>query len=513
LRANAYAAGCIHLMKTINARIAICAGFLLSATGTAVAAHPLWSDLAPGPYDAGFHIVQLEDPSRSWGERRTRPIPMSVWYPAAPASGSPAMPFDDYVVAFSVKPDQYVSRLSDKEKEQLRVDYAARSFGDLPRSKVDELLRTETAAHRDAPPLAGHFPLVIFSTGYRASPLTHTVTFEFLATHGYVVVSLPSLGSSPTGLTFDTHGQDEVARDVQMLVGAAVANENVDASHIAAVGFSFGGGAALLAAMQDQRISAVVSIDGMPGWHHTAPILRRSVSFDVARFRLPMMHIGIQGEPAADWSLIESLVFSERFVYLFRDAEHHDFIAGPVIASRVRGSLTEVQKRTYLTTCDRLLTFLDAFLKGDQNAQQRMRRTEPFAPYVESKLYKAVATPPSEDEFAQMVLQSSSADDAIRLFDDARESAGAPFVSEGMLRLLGDQLLENKRGGDAAKLFAAMSRAYPRSYAWIGLGRALEASGRPSEAADAYRKALATDATDFEARMRLSELAKKTPAR
>jgi Flp pilus assembly protein TadD len=64
-----------------------------------------------------------------------------------------------------------------------------------------------------------------------------------------------------------------------------------------------------------------------------------------------------------------------------------------------------------------------------------------------------------------------------------------------------------------AKLFAAMSRAYPRSYAWIGLGRALAASGRPSEAADACRKALATDATDFEARMRLGELAKKAPTR
>jgi hypothetical protein len=32
-------------------------------------------------------------------------------------------------------------------------------------------------------------------------------------------------------------------------------------------------------------------------------------------------------------------------------------------------------------------------------------------------------------------------------------------------------------------------------------------------AADAHRKALATDATDFEARMRLGELAKKAPTR
>jgi hypothetical protein len=38
-------------------------------------------------------------------------------------------------------------------------------------------------------------------------------------------------------------------------------------------------------------------------------------------------------------------------------------------------------------------------------------------------------------------------------------------------------------------------------------------TAQPSEAADAYRKALATDATDFEARMRLGELAKKAPTR
>ena len=107
---------------------------------------------------------------------------------------------------------------------------------------------------------------------------------------------------------------------------------------------------------------------------------------------------------------------------------------------------------------------------------------------------------------------------AVRVLDDVSLNVGAgetvallgrskvPFVSQGMLRLTGDRLLEQKRGADAVKVFEAMARSYPLSYAWIGLGRALAAAGDPKHATDAYRKALTINQTAIEARERLDAL-------
>ena len=466
---------------------------MLAALLFSIGVHPLWNDLRAGSYAVGFRIVQVEDPSRGWEREGARPIPMSVWYPATAGPAAALMPFDDYVIAYG---DRRVV-----DKEALRAAYAAQWFAGEPRAKVDELLRTQTAVRRDAPAAAGRFPLVIYAPGYGSTPLTHTVTLEFLASHGYVVVSSPAFGATPAGLTVDTVGLEAQARDIETLLGTATAMPNVDSARVAAVGYSFGGGAVLLAAMQDARIGAVVSIDGMPGWHHTIPLVAASASFDAAKFRTPLMHINAAGDRYGESSMIESLVFSERFVYSFRDAVHHDFIANPVIGSRVRGTLTEVEKRTYLGTCDRLLTFLNAYLRDDAAAHARLLAGS-AEPFVIARTYEPAMSPPSETAFFRMIVDDRRVDEAVALLGRSK----VPFISQGMLRLIGDRLLDEKRGADAVKVFEAMGRSYPFSYAWIGLGRALTAAGDPTHAADAYRKALTINQTTIEARERLDDL-------
>jgi hypothetical protein len=42
-----------------------------------------------------------------------------------------------------------------------------------------------------------------FAPGYGGTPLTHTPTAEYLASHGYVVAMSPSQDESPAGMTFD----------------------------------------------------------------------------------------------------------------------------------------------------------------------------------------------------------------------------------------------------------------------------------------------------------------------
>src|SRR5579863_5792876 len=47
----------------------------------------LWGGLQPGPYRAGWGLKWETDPTRLYGtDRKPRPIPVGVWYPARDSS-------------------------------------------------------------------------------------------------------------------------------------------------------------------------------------------------------------------------------------------------------------------------------------------------------------------------------------------------------------------------------------------------------------------------------------------
>src|SRR5262249_1352094 len=102
---------------------------------------------APGPWKVGVHTVQLTDPARN------RTFATDVWYPIDPSTTDG-------------KPNEY-------KLESL--------FGTLA--------SIASPARRDATPLAGTFPLVLFSHGFGGIRFQSYFVTERLASHGFVVVA------------------------------------------------------------------------------------------------------------------------------------------------------------------------------------------------------------------------------------------------------------------------------------------------------------------------------------
>jgi len=106
-------------------------------------------------------------------------------------------------------------------------------------------------AARDAPPLAGEYPVVVLSHGSGGTSLSHWRTARYLARHGYVVLSLVhaddnaavSRGSST--LEVWNNRPKEWSRALDFLFASPYATV-MDASRIAAVGFSAGAYTALV---------------------------------------------------------------------------------------------------------------------------------------------------------------------------------------------------------------------------------------------------------------------------
>ena len=120
------------------------------------------------------------------------------------------------------------------------------------------------------------YPLVIYSHGYMSQYKEGEYILEFLASHGYVAVSVDfplSNGSSPGGAVVSdiTNQPGDISYLIdQMLVRTMQADNllfgRVDGNRIAAVGLSLGGLTTELAAFdprtRDPRIRAAVSIAG-----------------------------------------------------------------------------------------------------------------------------------------------------------------------------------------------------------------------------------------------------------
>ncbi len=156
---------------------------------------PLWHGLDAGKYQVGFQRIWELDGSRIWPRSTTldsldgivaRPIRVDIWYPASSCPAkmtlgeyfrieAPAPAFDDMT---------FLTRRWD--------EYSYRSLaGDS--TAFERLIAAETAACAGSPAAPGRFPLVIYSAGWFNRCPDNTILAEYLASHGFVVATVPQL--------------------------------------------------------------------------------------------------------------------------------------------------------------------------------------------------------------------------------------------------------------------------------------------------------------------------------
>ena len=179
---------------------------------------------------------------------RARPLQTLVWYPAQ-KSGKNRMTVEDYSELLATETSFDKPKLSGSE---------FKSWTDGMKPTLNDSLW----AVRDAIAVNAKFPLVIYAPSFSAMSWENADLCEYLASHGYVVVASPSMGATSRAMTADLEGIEAQARDISFLIGYARMLPDADMSEIAVAGFSWGGISNLFAAARDNRIDALVALDG-----------------------------------------------------------------------------------------------------------------------------------------------------------------------------------------------------------------------------------------------------------
>lgn len=494
---------------------------LISTVSGAAQTPKLWGDLSSGNSRIGFKLLNLSDNSRTFvgmdaktGKLKIvpRPVSMSVWYPAKVSGKQPPMPFAEYVDAYVSSDAELYKGLTESDKVRVRNLYREKNFKTDALNKFNELLHTKTAVFKDATFERGTFPVVLYAPGAGGTPLTHTVTCEFLASYGFVVVSASSRGVNSFGMTLDEAGVEAQTRDLEFMLAALADFPNADANKIGAVGFSLGAGAALTLAMRNPLVKAVASLDGSIGFAPYIETHRNLQGFETAKMRVPLLFVNSSDYEYNDSSILDSLEYSDRYLLSFKKIEHHDLIASKNISGLVRGTTDQRAKAVYQLTCAYLLNFLNAELKDGKTAKDflaaGLKNPEEFSGLAALQKFAALPQPPTEEELIALIRQPNGIEQAREIYQKAaKQNAEAHFWREAALENIGLDLLDENRVVEAIEIFKLNAAAFPKSErALNALAEAYSQSGDGKTAREIYQKVLILNPRSIQAIRELKKL-------
>ena len=240
---------------------------LLAAVGAAgESASPKPPDpLVAGPSPVGVTTTVFVDAGRTDNfTKQPRTLVTEIWYPATDeARQMPKNKFSDFI------PGGVTPAIDEMVAKTYKIGLSA----------VDKLYWNE--AHRNAPVRPGRFPLVVFSHGNGGSRHQNTFWCDYLASHGYIIVSPDHTGNarwtiidgkliaSQSGERL--HSATDRPLDVCFLLDQMIRWDkggdprfagHIDTDHAAITGMSFGSFTAHWAADRDGRFKAVIAMSG-----------------------------------------------------------------------------------------------------------------------------------------------------------------------------------------------------------------------------------------------------------
>jgi dienelactone hydrolase len=479
----------------------------------------------PGPHQVGLKVVAQYDYSRTYrrstddlgkpyqGER-ARPLQTLIWYPAEVRNGKP-MTVGDYGNLMATETSFREPKMAADAQEWI--------------AGMKPTLTMPLWAVRDATLAAGRFPLVIYAPSFSAMSWENADLCEYLASHGYVVIASPDMGVMTRGMTDDLAGIGAQARDISFLIGYAQTLPDTDLSQIAVAGFSWGGISNLFAAARDNRINALVALDGSMRYY--AGLVKQAGDVHPEQMTIPLLYFA-QGE----------ITLEDQARY-FTDASKNDgpnvlnaWTHGDLVTVHMLGlvhtehssmyqrneevwkNFHEVQKADYereegisgyAWVARYTLKFLDAYLKHDSAAITYLKKTpaENGVPqHFMTVNYRAAKGMPASFDSFRTELGRQGFERAADIYAEMKKEKTDFKLDEGAMNSWSSELLGGNHLPEAIDLLKLNVQMYPESSgAYESLGEAYWKAGQKELAIGSYKKALEKDPGNQDAKKKLKE--------
>jgi dienelactone hydrolase len=396
-------------------------------------------------------------------------------------------------------------------------------------------LKDSMWAVRNAPLLPGRFPVVIYAPSLSSMSWENADLCEYLASHGYVVVASPDMGAKSRNMTLDLAGVDAQAQDISFLIGYAQTLPNTDMSEIAVAGFSWGGISNLFAAARDNRIRALVALDGSMRYY--PGLVKAATDVHPEQMTIPMLFF-TQGPTSLEKLARHSISKDTDGPNVLNAWTHGDLITVDDIAL-VHVEHSSMYQRNedvwkdypsnrkadysradgmvgYAWVTRYTLEFLDAYLKHDAQAMAFLKKTPAevgVPPHMMTVDFRAGKGIPATLEAFRAELGQQGFDHAPAIYAAMLKDQPDFKLDEAAVDAWAYDLMDENHLPEATHLFKLNVQVFPGSWnAYDSLGEAYMKAGQKQLAIDNYKKSLELNPANDNAKEKLKVL-ETAPAR
>lgn len=472
----------------------------------------------PGPHAVGLKLIQQYDHSRLYkadidlatGDKvegeRARPIQTLLWYPAA--HGGKPLNYRQYLETAATEDSFTLGASEIKRLTDARIESNAGGRREAVLREMAGAMR----AVRDARPVEGKFPVVIYAPSYSANAMENADLCEYLASHGYIVLSSASIGARTRSMTVDLEGAEAQAADIAWLIGFAATLPQADTGRVGVVGFSWGGLTNVFAAAKDARIKALVSLDGsLRYWSKLVDGSREAAHYVTpARVTVPLLYLGSRPRTVEEnlrmpnplnYSFMKEMKYSDVYIVSFQSMRHANFSSFGMrtVPDDWFGDYTRAEVSVAHSWAARYTRhFLDAYLKNDAAGLAFLNNT-PAANGAPPRMLsldvrrKTDAVPPTLESFVRFLAQEGfekSVDSYARF---TTQHPGFKLSADELFSW-GLELLKREAFVRAREIFRLGAQLYPdKAFLVESLAEMQAKTGQKEEALANYRRVLAID--------------------
>lgn len=299
----------------------------------------LYPNLEKGDYDVGFQTMFDYDYSRTYNlsypidssakNQDPRPIFTTIWYPTKKSKEEKQMMYLDYIKIQTQDPKlkNFVERINEYNRLN-SIDYMfyKSSLNKKRTAKFVNHLNQPLNVYRDAAPLNEKFPLVIYHAGLGGTLNDNTILCEYLASHGFVVVTSAFQANDYRDVELDWD-LERSTKDLDFILNKIKNLPFIDFSKIAAIGHSYGAQAVLgYKADNTFPLSCLIILDTTMDYSPNGnpegfELLTEKLYANNQNINVPML---VFANPNAKFKVIDSLKNSDR-MYATIKLKHNEF--------------------------------------------------------------------------------------------------------------------------------------------------------------------------------------------
>lgn len=330
-------------------------------------------------YKVGYKNIIAKDSSRVYDPKagptdrlHFRPLEIDLWYPAVNSKPNQLIQYGELISLLEERSNRFQNDTVYNNLTSELVQYICSNLNIKDTAKLTHL---NTCSCRNADEAKGKFPLIVYMCSYNGMCFENTSLFEWLASHGYIVASITSVGRYPGNMS--THPADlmEQVYDGQFAINYLKAANNIDSTRIGIIGYSWGGLAALDLAMITRVIKTLLSLDGSEMHYYGESKEedddfdheRNSAVFQLSRINVPYAYLEsgfkqADRKPDSIFNILPYLKTLKQYIR-FPKTTHEDFSCLPSLVTQI-AERKDGNPKPYGQINDFALNYFDKYLKN-----------------------------------------------------------------------------------------------------------------------------------------------------